>query len=126
MLSLPIRWAALALFTLPWVCGCDLLTRIAREESRDAEEDEWGPFRFGMPLAEVKAIIKAQTGDDPQVERLPGLPWETIFFQDKMLAIQHGQLLCVLKSQRDAPSFDVPEDTEPEDEGDDECDADDE
>jgi hypothetical protein len=75
--------------------GCGFVA-IAEREAAEADEDDWGPFRLGMSLTKVKAIIKAKTGSEPIVEHVPGLNWDTIYFEDKMITIQNGRLLCVL------------------------------
>ena len=71
------------------------------------------------------AANKAKTGSEPIVEHVPGLPWDTIYFEDKMITIQDGRLLCVLRlhpeespvrlgDERDDEEADVEEDEEDE------------
>jgi hypothetical protein len=84
------------------------------------DEDDWGPFKLGMSLKEVKAIIEAETGEEPKVEHLPGLGWDTIFFRDKMLTIQNGTLLCVHRSEHDERAFCLEEEGDEPAEGSDE------
>ena len=103
----PRRVLLALLFAPPMFSGCDAIHSLVLDEMDEAavDEDDWGPFKLGMSLKEVKAIIKAETGQEPEVEHLPGLKWDTLFFQDKMLTIQDGTLLCVHRSEHDQRSF---------------------
>ncbi len=103
----PRRVLLALLFAPPMFSGCDAIHSLVLDELDEAavDQDDWGPFKLGMSLKEVKAIIKAKTGQEPEVEHLPGLKWDTIFFQDKMLTIQNGTLLCVHQSEHYERSF---------------------
>jgi hypothetical protein len=104
----PRRVLLALLFAPPMFAGCDVRSMVLEElDGAVVDEDDWGPFKLGMSLNQVKALIKAQTGKEPEVEHLPGLKWDTIFFEDKMLTIQDGTLLCVHRSEHDEREFDL-------------------
>jgi hypothetical protein len=98
----PRRILMALLFAPPVLTGCDQVHSFVLGELDEAvvDEDDWGPFKLGMSMKEVIAIIKAKTGKEPQIDHLPGLNWHTIFFDDKMLTIQDGTLLCVHRSEQ--------------------------
>ncbi len=110
----PRRVLLALLFAPPVFSGCDHVQSFVLGEMDEAvvDEDDWGPFKLGMSLKEVVAIIKAKTGQEPQVEHLPGLKWDTIFFEGKMLTIQGGTLLCVHNSEHTEQSFRLHEQAE--------------
>ena len=90
--------------------GCDLATvadiaDIGGNSARAEEDHEWGPFRMGMSLDEVQKIIKAKTGKEGVLMRLPGLKWDTILFEDKMIMIMDGTLLSVMAEDLDDPDL---------------------
>jgi hypothetical protein len=93
----PRRVLLAMLFAPPADSGSDAVPSMVLEELDEAalEEADWGPFKAGMSRKEVMAIIQAQSGQAPDVHTLPGLKWDTIFFQDKMLTIESGTLLRV-------------------------------
>ena len=100
-----------ALFVGPLcLSGCDLATvadiaDIAGIPAQAEEEHEWGPFRMGMSLDEVQKFIKAKTGKPGDVIRLPGLKWDTILYDGKMIMIMDGTLLSVMAEEYDDPDL---------------------
>jgi hypothetical protein len=99
----PRRILMALLFAPSAFAGCDQVHSFVLGELDEAvvDEGDWGPFKLGMSMKEIIAIIKAKTGKDPQIDHLPGLKWQTIFFEDKMLTIQDGTLLCVHRSEHE-------------------------
>ena len=97
----PRRVLLALLFAPPVSDGCDQVHSLVLSEMDEeaVDEDDWGPFKAGMSMKEVLAIIEAKTGQEPQIDHLPGLKWHTIFFEDKMLTIQDGTLLCIHRSE---------------------------
>lgn len=91
--------------TLYCFAGCDLLTvaDVARKQAKAEEDHEWGPFRMGMSLDDVQAIVKAKTGKPGKLERLPGSKWDSIFFEDKMLMLMDGVLMTVMEDDGNVP-----------------------
>jgi hypothetical protein len=111
------HWVVCMALILPLFGGCNFVLKFDDEPAEGSDED-WGPFKLGMSVSQVKAIIKAKTGSDPKIERLPGLPWDTIFFEDRMITIKDGVLFCVLRSEHDERSFRI-DDLDEEASGDD-------
>jgi hypothetical protein len=111
-------------FTLFAFVGCDLLTvadaarknanadgnaegslrmdhHIRQLVAHEGADPEWGPFRMGMSLEEVQAIVKSKTGKPGKMERLPGSKWDRIDFEDKMLMLMDGVLMTVMLPEPD-------------------------
>jgi hypothetical protein len=103
----PRRVLLALLFAPPVGRGCDQVHSFVLSEMDEVAVDEkdWGPFKLGMSMKEVIAIVKAKTGQEPRIDHLPGLKWHTIFFEDKLLTIQDGTLLCVHRSDHDQRSI---------------------
>jgi hypothetical protein len=87
------------------LAGCDLasIADIVNEPAKAEEDNEWGPFRMGMSLDEVQKIIKAKTGKQGLLMRMPGGKWDTMLFEDKMLMLMDGVLLTVMAEDGNIP-----------------------